>query len=220
MRYCSKCQMNVENELKRCPLCGEILDLVEIEVVRDYPSRFAKKRRVPIRKLIVFMAMVIISYSFIIGIFHDFNWNWVFIIVCSTLYWSVSVIIGLRVKKNIGPNILTHVFGGTVFAVILDYLLGYQGWSLNFVFPLALMAGTSVFTLLIILRPKRFTDFASYQLLLGGIGLFLLMLVYFELISFPAVAVVAGYYALITCVGMFMFADRKLIHEIKKKFHY
>ena len=100
MRYCSKCKMNVENELKRCPLCGEILDLVEIEVVRDYPSRFAKKRRVPIRKLIVFMAMVIISYSFIIGIFHDFNWNWVFIIVCSTLYLSVSVIIGLRVKKK------------------------------------------------------------------------------------------------------------------------
>lgn len=220
MRYCAKCQMNIENELKRCPLCGEILDLIEIEVVRDYPERFAKKRRIPIRKLIVFMALIVISYSFVIGVFHDFNWNWIFIVICSTLYLSVSVIAGLRMKKNIGPNILMHVFGGTVFAIILDYLLGYRGWSLNFVFPLVLMAGTSVFTLLIILRPKRFTDFASYQLLLGSIGLFLLLLVYFNLITFPAVAIVAGYYSLITCVGMFMFADRKLMHEIKKKFHY
>lgn len=220
MRYCTKCKMKVENELKRCPLCGEILDKVEIEVVRDYPKRFAKKRRIPIRKLIVFMAMVIVSYSFIIGIFQDCNWNWIFIIICSTIYFSISVIIGLRAKKNIGPNILTHVLGGTVFSIILDYLLGYQGWALNLVFPLALMTGTSVFSLLIILRPRLFADFASYQLLMGGIGLFLLLLVYFDLISFPYVAVVAGYYSLITCLGMFVFADRKLIHEIKKKFHY
>lgn len=212
--------MKIENELKRCPLCGEVLDSLESEEVRDYPIQFAKKRRVPIRKLIIFMSIAIISYSFIIGIFQDFNWNWILIISCSTIYLAISVILGLRVKKNIGPNILTHVFLGTTFAIILDYLFGYQGWALSFIFPLALMSGNSVFTLLIILRPKRFADFASYQLLLGGIGVFLLLLVYFNLIPFPSVAVVGGYYSLITCVGMFTFADRKVIHELKKKFHY
>lgn len=220
MKYCSKCQMKVQNQLKCCPLCGESLDGIEIEVLRDYPERFASKRRIPMRKLMIFMAMVIVSYSVVIGILQDFHWNWVFIISCSTLYFTISVMIGLRGKRSIGPNIILQVLGGSALSIVIDYLLGYQGWSLNFIFPLALMAGTSILTVLIILRPRQFTDFVSYQLLLGLIGIFLLMLVYFNLIHFQSVAIVAGYYAVITCVGLFFFADRKIIHELKKKFHY
>ncbi len=220
MKYCSKCQMKVQNQLKCCPLCGEWLEEIEIEVVRDYPERFASKRRIPLRKLMIFMALVIVSYSIIIGILQDFNWNWVFIISCSTLYFTISVIIGLRGKRSIGPNIILQVLGGSALSIVIDYFLGFQGWSLGFVFPLALMAGTSIFTVLIILRPKQFTDFASYQLLLGFIGVFLLLLVYFNLIVFHSVAIVAGYYAVITCVGLFFFADRKMMHEVRKKFHY
>ena len=117
MRYCSKCQMKVQNRLKCCPLCGEWLEEVEIEVVRDYPERFASKRRIPLRKLMIFMALVIISYSFIIGILQDFNWNWVFIISCSTLYFTISVIIGLRGKRSIGPNIILQVLGGSALSI-------------------------------------------------------------------------------------------------------
>lgn len=220
MKYCSKCQMKVQNQLQRCPLCGESLEEIELEILRDYPEQFAAKRRVPIRKLMIFMAMIIVSYSFVIGIFQDFNWNWVFIISCSTLYFTISVMIGLRGKRSIGPNVILQVLGGSALSIVIDYLLGYQGWSLGFVFPLALMAGTSILTLLIILRPIRFTDFASYQLLFGLIGTFLLILVYFDLIGFQSVAIVAGYYSIITCAGLFFFADRKMVHEIKKKFHY
>lgn len=212
--------MKVQNQLQRCPLCSESLEEIEFEVLRDYPEQFAAKRRIPIRKLMIFMAMIIVSYSFVIGIFQDFNWNWVFIISCSTLYFTISVMIGLRGKRNIGPIIILQVLGGSALSIVIDYLLGYQGWSLGFVFPLALMAGTSILTLLIILRPKLFTDFASYQLLFGLIGTFLLILVYFDLIGFQSVAIVAGYYSIITCVGLFFFADRKMVHEIKKKFHY
>ena len=220
MKYCSKCQMKIQNQLHCCPLCGESLEEIEFEIMRDYPEQFAAKRRIPIRKLMVFMAMIIVSYSFVIGIFQDFNWNWVFIISCSTLYFTISVMIGLRGKRNIGPIIILQVLGGSALSILIDYLLGYQGWSLGFVFPLALMAGTSILTLLIILRPKLFTDFASYQLLFGLIGTFLLILVYFDLIGFQLIAIVAGYYSIITCVGLFFFADRKMVHEIKKKFHY
>ena len=111
MKYCSKCQMKVQNQLNNCPLCGQSLESVEFEIERDYPEQFAKKRRFSIRKFIIFLAMVIISFSFISGIFQDFQWNWVLIITASTLYVTISAILGSRVKRNIGPNILTQVIG-------------------------------------------------------------------------------------------------------------
>ena len=220
MKYCSKCQMKVQNQLNNCPLCGQLLESVEFEIERDYPEQFAKKRRFSIRKFIIFLAMVIISFSFISGIFQDFQWNWVLIITASTLYVTISAILGSRVKRNIGPNILTQVIGISALSIIIDYFLGYSGWSLDIIFPLDLMAGTTIITVMILLNPKRFTDLVIYQLMFGLMGIVILAMIYFQVIIFRQIAIIGSYYTIITCVGLFFFADRQMIHELKKKFHY
>ena len=220
MKYCSKCQMKVQNQLNNCPLCGQSLESVEFEIERDYPEQFAKKRRFSIRKFIIFLAMVIISFSFISGIFQDFQWNWVFIITAATLYLTISAILGSRVKRNIGPNILTQVIGISALSIIIDYFLGYSGWSLEIIFPLGLMAGTTIITVMILLNPKRFTDLVIYQLMFGLMGIVILAMIYFQVIIFRQIAIIGSYYTIITCVGLFFFADRQMIHELKKKFHY
>ena len=220
MKYCSKCQMKVQNQVNNCPLCGQSLESVEFEIERDYPEQFAKKRRFSIRKFIIFLAMVIISFSFISGIFQDFQWNWVFIITASTLYVTISAILGSRVKRNIGPNILTQVIGISALSMIIDYFLGYSGWSLDIIFPLDLMAGTTIITVMILLNPKRFTDLVIYQLMFGLMGIVILAMIYFQVIIFRQIAIIGSYYTIITCVGLFFFADRQMIHELKKKFHY
>ena len=220
MKYCSKCQMKVQNQLNNCPLCGQSLESVEFEIERDYPEQFAKKRRFSIRKSIIFLAMVIISFSFISGIFQDFQWNWVFIITAATLYLTISAILGSRVKRNIGPNILTQVIGISALSIIIDYFLGYSGWSLEIIFPLGLMAGTTIITVMILLNPKRFTDLVIYQLMFGLMGIVILAMIYFQVIIFRQIAIIGSYYTIITCVGLFFFADRQMIHELKKKFHY
>ena len=220
MKYCSKCQMKVQNQLNNCPLCGQSLESVEFEIERDYPEQFAKKRRFSIRKFIIFLAMVIIFFSFISGIFQDFQWNWVLIITASTLYVTISAILGSRVKRNIGPNILTQVIGISALSIIIDYFLGYSGWSLDIIFPLDLMAGTTIITVMILLNPKRFTDLVIYQLMFGLMGIVILAMIYFQVIIFRQIAIIGSYYTIITCVGLFFFADRQMIHELKKKFHY
>ena len=220
MKYCSKCQMKVQNQLNNCPLCGQLLESVEFEIERDYPEQFAKKRRFSIRKSIIFLAMMIISFSFISGIFQDFQWNWVFIITASTLYVTISAILGSRVKRNIGPNILTQVIGISALSIIIDYFLGYSGWSLEIIFPLGLMAGTTIITVMILLNSKRFTDLVIYQLMFGLMGIVILAMIYFQVIIFRQIAIIGSYYTIITCVGLFFFADRQMIHELKKKFHY
>ncbi len=45
MKYCIKCQMNIQNQLHFCPLCGQELESVTNDTRRDYPERFAKRRR-------------------------------------------------------------------------------------------------------------------------------------------------------------------------------
>lgn len=220
MKYCSKCQMKVQNQLNNCPLCGQLLESGEFEIERDYPEQFAKKRRFSIRKSIIFLAMMIISFSFISGIFQDFQWNWVFIITAATLYLTISAILGSRVKRNIGPNILTQVIGISALSIIIDYFLGYSGWSLEIIFPLGLMAGTTIITVMILLNSKRFTDLVIYQLMFGLMGIVILAMIYFQVILFRQIAIIGSYYTIITCVGLFFFADRQMIHELKKKFHY
>lgn len=220
MKYCSKCQMNVQNQLNYCPLCGQQLDSIKFEVDRDYPERFAKRRRFPLRKSIIFLAMVIISFSFMIGIFHGVQWSWVFLITGATIYLTISAILGSRVKRNIGPNIFMQVFGISVLCMMIDYILGYSAWSLEVVFPLSLIAGTTIIIVMILTDTKRFTDLVIYQLIFGLMGIIILFMIYFDVIVFRSLAIVGSYYTIITCVGLFFFADRQMLHELKKKFHY
>lgn len=220
MKYCSKCQMKVQNQLNHCPLCGQKLDSIIIEVERDYPNCFAKRRRFSIRKSITFIALAIISFSLMIGIFDNFNWNWVLLIIAATLYVTISVILGSRMKRNIGPNILMQVLGITVLANSIDYFLGYCGWSLEIVFPVVLSLGTLVLTVVILLDNKRFSDLVIYQLIFGVMGIGVVVMIYLNIIVFRSIAIMGSYYTLMTCVGLFFFADRQMIHELKKKFHY
>ena len=113
-----------------------------------------------------------------------------------------------------------QVLGGSFLALMVDYLLGYSRWSLEFVFPVALTIGTMAITSMILLDTKRFTDLVIYQLIFGLIGIILLAFIYFNLVVFRTVALIGSYYAIITCVGLFFFADRQMMHELKKKFHY
>lgn len=220
MKYCSKCQMKVQNQLNHCPLCGQLLEPIEFEIERDYPARFAKKRRFSIRKSIIFLAMVIISFSFISGILQDFKWSLVFNITALTLYLTISAILGSRVKRNIGPNLMMQVIGISIVSIIVDYCSGYKGWSLDIIFPLALASATTVITAMILINSKRFTDLVIYQLVFGLMGIVILVLLYLQVIVFRPIAIVGSYYTIITCVGLFFFADRQIIHELKKKFHY
>lgn len=62
MKYCIKCQMNIQNQLHFCPLCGQELESVTNDTRRDYPERFAKRRRYSLRKLLIFAAIVVIFF--------------------------------------------------------------------------------------------------------------------------------------------------------------
>ncbi|MGL4372972.1 MAG: DUF6320 domain-containing protein [Turicibacter sp.] len=220
MKYCHKCKMNILNDLVRCPLCSEHLEVVGDPVARDYPIKFARKKGFPIIRLTLFIAMIIISYSLLVGFFQNFNWQWIIIITCATIYLALSIIFSLKVSKNIGPMIAMQVTALSLLAFLIDFVLGYSKWSVNYVFPTAIMIGTFILTLLVLLRPKKFKDVVMYQLLLTILGVISAILVLFHVVSFEFIAVVAGYYSIITFLGMFIFADRRMLHELKKKFHF
>ena len=103
---------------------------------------------------------------------------------------------------------------------MIDLFFGYQGWALELILPLTLAVGTMVITVTIALDSKQFTDLVIYQLIFGLIGILLLILIYFRFIVLHQFAVFGSYYTILTCVGLFFFADRQMVHELKKKFHY
>ena len=220
MKYCIKCQMNIQNQLHFCPLCGQELESVTNDTRRDYPERFAKRRRYSLRKLLIFAAIVVIFFSLMSGVFHHVEWSLVAIISVITIYLTSSAILGVRVRKNIGPNLLMQVVGISSIALMIDVFFGYQGWALELILPLTLAVGTTVITGTIAFNSKQFTNLVIYQLILGFIGVILLVLIYFRFIVLHQFDVFGSYYTILTCVGLFFFADRQMIHELKKKFHY
>ena len=168
----------------------------------------------------LFFAIVIIFFSLMSGVFHHVDWSLVAIISVITIYLTTSAILGVRVRRNIGPNLLMQVVGISSIALMIDLFFGYQGWALELILPLTLAVGTMVITVTIALDSKQFTDLVIYQLIFGLIGILLLILIYFRFIVLHQFAVFGSYYTILTCVGLFFFADRQMVHELKKKFHY
>ena len=61
---------------------------------------------------------------------------------------------------------------------------------------------------------------SNTNIMFGLMGIVILAMIYFQVILFRQIAIIGSYYTIITCVGLFFFADRQMIHELKKKFHY
>lgn len=214
MKYCEKCQMQIENKISKCPLCGETLLEQGEKFVEEYPSAHSlHKYRIAI-KIIWFAALLVSGALLILNFMTRFQWLWALTGICSVWYLAVSAVFAIRSARNIGLMVLVQTMGICLLTFVIDFSFDFRRWSLNYVIPLALSFSILLLTILILCKPLMLRDFIVYLFVIAALGLTPCLLLAVGLAAVPWPAVAAGFLSAAVFVGMFLFANRKTKHEI------
>lgn len=218
MLYCPKCMVEIEGKKECCPLCqGEIT---------GEPGRDPYKRITPgkytknfLFRIISFVCaayiIVAVATNFIVR--PDHWWSLIASAGIASIWVTLSI--GVTYRKRLFKNITFQLFFITAAAVLWDVAIGWQGWSLDYVLPIACI--TYMFSIFILSKvisgpQNSYVIYLVLDCVYGAIPLIFILTGVLNVL-YPSVICVAC--SLISIIGLLAFDGKALREEISKKMH-
>lgn len=222
MKYCNRCRVIIENDLKECPLCHQ-KTLKRNEIAeKDFPDQIEVKEDTNkrIMRILVFIYIALIGINSILNIIFSFKFIWAPYSIVILFYAYLLITAAIKSYKNIGTIVMINVYMLSIIGFILDMILGFSRWSINYLMPILILAGIIALVIFVILKPTNFLDYFIYMLIIALFGIILLVLLWANIVTVKTLSIITSFVSLMTIVGMFIFGDRKAKDEFVKRFHY
>lgn len=178
-----------------------------------------KKRQVAVR---VYLFVAILIEVLLIYL------NWKFY---SGMKWSVITGMGFAytyfvaqfaaINDNVGYRfkLLSFTFFGLLYVILIDYVIGYNGWSVNYVLPSALLFIDLAIVILMIVNRRNWQSYMMLEIFTSVLsGILLLMMV----LGVVAQTFLGGFTfaaSILLFLGTLIIGDRRARIELKRRFH-
>jgi hypothetical protein len=225
MKHCDKCRVDVDTNLKYCPLCHQLLtgDKVEGKVER-YPEFVPLRREIlPITKRILMILSVVSIMTLLLINLMDYNGKlWSLIPIGSIFYFWMLVRYGILTKQNMAFRL---AFLTTILIAILNFFdlnAGdnvYEGWAINYVTPFALLACNMAISVVILVKRLNYRDYLFYLIAIIVFSLVPLILAAFDVVTIHWPSIVSFTGAVLILLGINFLFPKSIRDEIRKRFH-
>ena len=219
MLYCKSCRVWVAGVHQRCPLCGGNLS-GKREEAPSYPE--LPENRSFTKRLIQIISGAALTAAIICVAVN--------LLVPTGIWWSLFAVLGLGcgwlwavvgiVKKaKLLNNIVWQLVLISGVAFLWDWLTGWRGWSVDYVFPsVCIGAMLAVIILSRVLRmPDR--DYMIHLILCAVLGVVPLVFLFTGVLGVIAPSVICTAASLIVISLQLIFNWKAMYRESHKKLH-
>lgn len=222
MGKCKQCGVAVR-EAKVCPLCGQVLEAGQgTQAVRlnGYPD-IRQKTRILTRIVWFYFFFSIVAGAGLIWINYRTNQEigWSFICCGALAYLYMTLKYSIVNNTGYVMKILIQTIGAVLLAIWSDKVMGFHGWSLDFVMPSAIILVGILTVILMVVNSANWQSYITVQIFLvlaGGVSVGLYAS---GLVKHPALSFLAAGMSLVFFVGTLIFGDRRAKSELKRRFH-
>lgn len=219
MSKCRQCNIEVLDETQRCPLCGTVLEPT-VEVENMYPDiRLKSRKLVFISRLYLFVSIVIEILLVNICMLSEVQ-SLVYIISGLTLLFGYIVIryAILGTSGYIAKTIVLTIIA-VIMLVAIDFSVGYNGWSVNYVFPSGILLIDIGTLVLMAVNRKNWQSYLMLQIFMVLCSIVAIILNLVRIITDPIVSIVALNASVILLLGTVIIGGRRARVELKRRFH-
>ncbi len=219
MARCNQCKIEILDNVSICPLCRCVLDEVD-ERENMYPNIRHKDRKIDLAaRIYLFAALLteaLLVYLNVIkfdGIYWSAITGGAFAYIYLTMRFAILHNAGYKAK------IIIQTVGAVLFLILIDWSLGYQGWSFNYILPAGIILLDAVIVVLMIVNSRNWQSYILFQLVM--IILSLLPIVFFEvgIVTKPKVSLIALIVSVSLFVGTLIIGGKRASAELKRRFH-
>lgn len=237
MKYCGKCNVMVNTDSQKCPLCSMVLSDGKLQnsdennfesTLPDACDDGAKYPKPEINtvdkynfvlRVFLFISVVIGSTSLLINILTYTGVLWSLYVIGTLLYLWITVAYPLFVKRKIGHIIVINAISTSIYLYSLELATRTNGWGLSYATPFLFIAATLMITLIILIRRLKWREYSTYQTIMVILGFLPVIFCVTGLVTPIWPSALSAFYSFLTLAGMFIFADKKYKNELIRRFH-
>lgn len=224
MKYCGQCRVTVRGSDTTCPLCQSRLSGAVEPLGPDdeavYPMVPTVFRQFELFfKLLILSSIAICVGSAAVNLVLPKDGYWSLFIVLGTVCFWIVLAYAIRKKDNILKNITFQVVIVSVLSVGWDWFTGWNGWSLNFVFPSACIV--AMLSLAVISRVMKMPsgDYIVYLIVDIAFGIVPLVFYLTGLINTVIPSAFCIFLSILSLSALVLFEGDNMRREMIRVFH-
>lgn len=227
MRKCRNCHVTILDPTLVCPLCHSVLEAEtgEQEESGEYaPGMYPDVKDVTrklnfVVKLYTFLSIVIEAGLIVINYVTFSGLWWSAISGIGILYFYITLRYSIQKNSGYKRVILTQIIAGVLLTIAIDFIVGYRGWSVNFVVPSAILLIDLAIVILMLVNMANWQSYILLQMMTVILSIVILIFWKVGIIKYPVVTIVAAAVSAVLFAGTIIFGDRRAKNELKRRFH-
>lgn len=222
MSKCLNCGVEFSDDTRVCPLCKCIMETEDgKEGERSYPPYAGRAMKRVQRALNIYTFSAIVAEVILIGINYELHTSawWAFMIGAFMIYGFITL--KFSVQKHIGYQfkILLQSLLAISVLIFIDYLLGFRGWSLNYVLPAAFILIDLTIVILMIINSRNWQSYIPMQILIIVLTVIPFILRHYGITQDTILSLISFGVAILVFVGTLILGGKRARDELYRRFH-
>lgn len=219
MAECKTCRIEILDETEICPLCKSILVQTD-ELENMYPdARVHMRKLLRLSRIYLFCAIVVEGLLVAVDMNTPSPFQWSIL----TGFGLVTVYITLRYAILGRSGHQTKIILMSVLAVLIavgvDWVIGFDGWSLRYVLPGGIVAVDMGIVLAMIINRRNWQSYIMCQLVTILCSLIPALLTLTELVNGILIPFTPLAVSVLLFLGTMIIGERRAWLELKRRFH-
>lgn len=220
MNKCQKCHVLILDDSERCPLCQHILQSDGEKMESAYPNAIGMTKKFRfLENLFLFLSILTEFILLVINYNANPKFLWSLVVGLILLYANVVVRMAIVGKSGYMFKTLSLVILAIVVLLGIDYLTGYRGWSLNYVFPVGILVIDLALFILMLVNRRNWQSYMMPQIFSILLSLIPVILRMAGVIGFPYLVWIAFAVSVFLFLGTLILGDQRARTELKRRFH-
>ena len=219
MSRCIQCNIEVLDETERCPLCHSVLEPT-VEVENMYPDvRIKTRRMMLLSRIYLFVAIVTEAILMAVNYYGTFETAWSLATGLILFYGYLVIRFAILGKSGYIAKTIVLTLIAILALIAIDFVSGYKGWSVRYVFPAAIIGIDAVILLLMIVNRRNWQSYIMWQIFMILCSFVPIILYFVGIIYVPYLALAALGTSVFLFLGTVIIGDRRARVELKRRFH-
>jgi len=219
MKKCYKCNVSINSNVEKCPLCNGNLEGEEVleNVFPTIPSIYTKNT--VFLKLMLFASILgcivcsIVNYI----VNKEIGWAW-FVIAGITSFW-ITFIIGIKKRNHFMKLLFSEVMMVLVSSVLWDYFTGWHLWSVTYVLPFVSIAYITTLFFLRLFMKNIFKDYVIYIYINSLVGLIPLYFILRGTLNNEWPSIFCVLFSVCSILALAVFNHHQMKNELERRLH-
>lgn len=209
---------NAKNDIDMDDIGMDEIELYQSKSLMYPDINPAMKKIKLVIKLFIFISVIVECILILINYLTYKGVKWSLICGAALVYLCFTVCYSFQRNTGHKSKMFAQMIGAIILVILIDCALGYTGWSLNYVTPIAIMLFDVTILVAMIINSNNWQSYILLQVAMLIVSVFFSILAAVNVVTWPLLTIIATIISAIILIATVVFGDKTAVTELSRRF--